>query len=43
MLSDAAEFLTGQTIFLDGGLTAKMALPHQPAAGERTTSNPAGG
>ena len=35
MLSDAAEFLTGQAIFLDGGLTAKMALPYQPAAGER--------
>ena len=43
MLSDAAEFLTGQAIFLDGGLTAKMALPYQPVAGERTTGNPGGG
>jgi len=43
VLSDAAEFLAGRAIFLDGGLTAKMALPYQPAAGERTTSNPPGG
>ncbi len=38
MVSDAAEFLTGQVIFLDGGLTAKMALPYQPASGERKTN-----
>ncbi len=38
MVSDAAEFLTGQVIFLDGGLTAKMALPYQPASGERKTT-----
>jgi NAD(P)-dependent dehydrogenase (short-subunit alcohol dehydrogenase family) len=37
MLSDAAEFLTGQVIYFDGGLTAKMALPIQPAEGERQT------
>lgn len=35
LLSDAAEFMTGQTLYLDGGLTAKMALPYQPPAGER--------
>lgn len=35
LLSDAAEFLTGQVIYLDGGLTAKMALPIQPPRGER--------
>lgn len=37
LLSDAAEFMTGQTIYLDGGLTAKMALPYQPPSGERTS------
>jgi NAD(P)-dependent dehydrogenase (short-subunit alcohol dehydrogenase family) len=42
MLSDAAEFLTGQVIFLDGGLTAQMALPYQPASGERKTNDTAG-
>ncbi|MBW7884677.1 MAG: SDR family oxidoreductase [Caldilineaceae bacterium] len=42
MLSDAAEFLTGQTIYLDGGLTAKMALPYQPSSGERTTQEERG-
>jgi glucose 1-dehydrogenase/3-oxoacyl-[acyl-carrier protein] reductase len=35
MLSDAAEFLTGQVIYFDGGLTAKMALPVKPAQGKR--------
>ena len=35
LLSDAAEFMTGQALYLDGGLTAKMALPYQPPAGER--------
>jgi NAD(P)-dependent dehydrogenase (short-subunit alcohol dehydrogenase family) len=35
MLSDAAEFLTGHVLYFDGGLTAKMALPIQPDAGER--------
>ncbi len=35
LLSDAAEFMTGQVLYFDGGLTAKMALPIQPAKGER--------
>jgi NAD(P)-dependent dehydrogenase (short-subunit alcohol dehydrogenase family) len=35
LLSDAAEFMTGHVLFFDGGLTAKMALPIQPASGER--------
>jgi len=35
LLSDASEFMTGQVITLDGGLTAKMALPYQPPKGER--------
>lgn len=35
LLSDAAEFMTGQVIYFDGGLTAKMALPIQPPEGER--------
>ncbi|MBC8447449.1 MAG: SDR family oxidoreductase [Chloroflexi bacterium] len=35
LLSDASEFMTGQVIHLDGGLTAKMALPYQPPKGER--------
>lgn len=35
LLSDAAEFMTGQVLHFDGGLTAKMALPIQPTAGER--------
>ncbi len=35
LLSDASEFMTGQVLHLDGGLTAKMALPHQPSPGER--------
>jgi NAD(P)-dependent dehydrogenase (short-subunit alcohol dehydrogenase family) len=35
LLSDASEFMTGQALYLDGGLTAKMALPYQPPTGER--------
>ena len=37
MLSDAAEFMTGQVLYFDGGLTAKMALTVQPAAGDRSS------
>lgn len=39
LLSDAAEFMTGQVLYFDGGLTAKMALPIQPASGERHASS----
>jgi NAD(P)-dependent dehydrogenase (short-subunit alcohol dehydrogenase family) len=35
LLSDASEFMTGQVLYFDGGLTAKMALPIQPKEGER--------
>lgn len=35
LLSDAAEFMTGHVLYFDGGLTAKMALPIQPAPSER--------
>jgi NAD(P)-dependent dehydrogenase (short-subunit alcohol dehydrogenase family) len=33
-LSDASEFMTGQVLYLDGGLTAKMALDVDPLANE---------
>lgn len=36
LLSDAAEFMTGHTLYFDGGLTAKMAIPYVPPKGERT-------
>jgi glucose 1-dehydrogenase/3-oxoacyl-[acyl-carrier protein] reductase len=39
MLSDAAEFLTGQVVYFDGGLTARMAIPGTPEAGERKTGD----
>ena len=39
LLSDAAEFMTGQVLYFDGGLTAKMALPFQPEAGERKSGD----
>lgn len=39
MLSDGAEFLTGQVLYFDGGLTARMAIPGQPEAGERKTGD----
>jgi glucose 1-dehydrogenase/3-oxoacyl-[acyl-carrier protein] reductase len=35
LLSDASEFMTGNVLYFDGGLTAKMALPIQPKSGER--------
>ncbi len=35
LVSDASEFMTGQVIYLDGGLTAKMALPYQPPSTEK--------
>jgi glucose 1-dehydrogenase/3-oxoacyl-[acyl-carrier protein] reductase len=35
LLSDASEFMTGNVVYFDGGLTAKMALPIQPNNGER--------
>ena len=35
LLSDASEFMTGQSIFFDGGLTAKMCIPYDPPEGER--------
>lgn len=39
LLSDVAEFMTGQVLYFDGGLTAKMALSIQPSAGERRASS----
>ena len=35
LMSDASEFMTGHILALDGGLTAKMAIPYTPPAGER--------
>lgn len=35
LLSDASEFMTGHTLYFDGGLTAKMAIPYIPPKGER--------
>jgi len=35
LMSDAAEFMTGQILYLDGGLTAKMAIDWQPPEGAR--------
>jgi len=35
LLSDAAEFMTGHTLYFDGGLTAKMAIDYKPPEGAR--------
>jgi glucose 1-dehydrogenase/3-oxoacyl-[acyl-carrier protein] reductase len=35
LLSDAAEFMTGHILYLDGGLTAKMAILYTPPEGKR--------
>jgi NAD(P)-dependent dehydrogenase (short-subunit alcohol dehydrogenase family) len=34
LLSDQAEFMVGQVIYFDGGMTAKLALPAQPPKSE---------
>jgi len=38
LMSDASEFMTGHVLYIDGGLTAKMAIPYTPPKGERQTS-----
>lgn len=35
LMSDTSEFMTGHVLALDGGLTAKMAIPYVPPKGER--------
>jgi glucose 1-dehydrogenase/3-oxoacyl-[acyl-carrier protein] reductase len=35
LMSDASEFMTGHVLSLDGGLSAKMAIPYIPPEGER--------
>jgi NAD(P)-dependent dehydrogenase (short-subunit alcohol dehydrogenase family) len=35
LMSDAAEFMTGHVLYLDGGLTAKMAIQYTPPEGSR--------
>ena len=35
LMSDAAEFMTGHILYLDGGLTAKMAIDWKPPEGAR--------
>jgi glucose 1-dehydrogenase/3-oxoacyl-[acyl-carrier protein] reductase len=35
LMSDAAEFMTGHILYLDGGLTAKMAIDWRPPEGAR--------
>lgn len=37
LMSDASEFMTGHVLYIDGGLTAKMAIPYTPPEGERKT------
>lgn len=34
LISDGSEFMTGSVLYFDGGLTAKMCLPEQPAQSE---------
>ncbi len=38
LMSDASEFMTGHVLYIDGGLTAKMAIPYTPPQGERKTT-----